>query len=292
MYPTQSSPYSLKALTEIPFNTLYSTFMVEFDNYYIPMACPEDILRKIFSKNGVDLSMSIGVFDNEHLVGFTCIAIDHFNGEFVAYNNATGIIPEHRRKGLFKQMMEFLLPKLREKGCSKVILHVLEQNIPAINAYKKIGFSFNRKELCFRLNMANLRLPEIHRDDIIVKESNVKFIEKYGKFWDWIPSWDDLTNSVLRIQDPVDVLVAYIGEDCVGYIVFYPLFLQILQIFVDNKTRRQKVGTTLIKCLFEKHSQLPGVNYMGVPEGSSTVTLLESLGFEVFITQFEMTMKL
>jgi len=255
------------------------------------MACPEEILRKILEKNGVDLGLSVGVFEGEILVGFTCIALGNINEQLVAYNNSTGLIPEYRRKGLSKQMIDFILPTLKSKGCSKIILHVLEQNEPALIAYSKMGFKSHRKELCFRLHMGNFR-PKPRVDNIIVKEQDLKSLQDLSLFWEWIPTWDDMTTCALRINDPIDVLVAYIGTNLVGYIVFYPMFMQILQLWVSPSHQRQGIGSTLLQHIFAKNPQLPGVNYMGVPTNTSTVKFLEAQGFEVFVTQIEMQMDL
>jgi len=95
------TPYSLKSLTSTSYQALHAAFLVAFDGYYIPMACPEQILRDIFAKNGVDLGVSVGVFDSaDKLVGFTCVAVDTIHNHVVAYNNTTGVVPEWRRKGL------------------------------------------------------------------------------------------------------------------------------------------------------------------------------------------------
>jgi len=189
-------------------------------------------------------------------------------------------------------MMEFIFPLLKQKKCSKIILHVLEQNVPAINCYSKIGFKFSRKELCFRLNMADFRENRSRNNNISIKESEIKFVENFEHFWEWEPMWDDLIFSVKRISDVVEVLVAFVENTCVGYIIFYPNFMQIMQLCVHKDFRRQGIATTLIRAVFDKYPKLPGVNYMGVPEQSSTVKFLEYLGFQVFLTQLEMSMEL
>ena len=48
--------------------------------------------------------------------------------------------PDHRRKGLGRQLVNFLLDQAREKGISKVLLEVRASNQTAIALYRSFNF--------------------------------------------------------------------------------------------------------------------------------------------------------
>lgn len=54
-----------------------------------------------------------------------------------------GIAKEERRSGLAELLLQDCLTRLRNHGVKKIFLEVAEDNIEAINLYKKIGFSQN-----------------------------------------------------------------------------------------------------------------------------------------------------
>jgi RimJ/RimL family protein N-acetyltransferase len=51
------------------------------------------------------------------------------------------VVPEHRGKGINKQIIEFLIEWGTSKNIQEFKLEVYDQNLPAIRAYEKLGFS-------------------------------------------------------------------------------------------------------------------------------------------------------
>jgi len=58
------------------------------------------------------------------------------------------VIPEYRRKGIGSMLLNYLIKIAKEKGLNSIILEVKENNMPAINLYKK----FNFKQIGYRKN--------------------------------------------------------------------------------------------------------------------------------------------
>jgi len=51
-----------------------------------------------------------------------------------------GVLPEYRRRGLARRLLKHALDDLRERGCEKVILGVIDGNVPAYSLYTSFGF--------------------------------------------------------------------------------------------------------------------------------------------------------
>ncbi len=50
------------------------------------------------------------------------------------------VLPEYRRQGIARKLLEELHCKMREKGASVCFLEVRSKNIPAISLYEKYGY--------------------------------------------------------------------------------------------------------------------------------------------------------
>ena len=50
------------------------------------------------------------------------------------------VLPEYRRQGIAKQLIEEMLRLSAEKGCQVCELEVNTENTPAVELYKKCGF--------------------------------------------------------------------------------------------------------------------------------------------------------
>jgi ribosomal protein S18 acetylase RimI-like enzyme len=54
-----------------------------------------------------------------------------------------GVAPEHRRKGLARQLMEEAERRLRALGCPKINLQVRTSNLAAVEFYRKVGYALD-----------------------------------------------------------------------------------------------------------------------------------------------------
>ena len=51
-----------------------------------------------------------------------------------------GVLPKYRRRGLARRLLSRVLEDLRERGCEKVILSVIDGNVPAYSLYTSLDF--------------------------------------------------------------------------------------------------------------------------------------------------------
>jgi ribosomal protein S18 acetylase RimI-like enzyme len=56
------------------------------------------------------------------------------------YISAVGVHPDFRRRGIAQKLVETTIDFVREKGGKRLLLDVIEGNVPAINLYNKVGF--------------------------------------------------------------------------------------------------------------------------------------------------------
>ena len=97
----------------------------------------------------VDYALSYGMFDGDNLVGFIINAIDYRNGNKIAFNTGTGVIPEYRGNRIVKSIYDFAVPDLKINGITKCSLEVIIENIKAVKSYQSKGFEICKKFNCF-----------------------------------------------------------------------------------------------------------------------------------------------
>lgn len=79
-----------------------------------------------------------GVFEGEKLCGY--IGGRTIAGETEIFNVA--VLPEYRRKGLGKKLIEKFIEAVREKETEVIFLEVRTSNLGAISLYESAGFVF------------------------------------------------------------------------------------------------------------------------------------------------------
>jgi ribosomal protein S18 acetylase RimI-like enzyme len=92
----------------------------------------KDIRRKLRVNPELFL---VGVLDGQ-VVGTVMVGYDGHRG----WINYLGVLPEHRRQGCARLLMEEAERRLRALGCPKINLQVRNVNRAAVEFYRRIGF--------------------------------------------------------------------------------------------------------------------------------------------------------
>lgn len=56
------------------------------------------------------------------------------------YISAVGVHPDFRRRGIAQQLVESALELVHQRNGKRLLLDVIEENVPAVNLYQKLGF--------------------------------------------------------------------------------------------------------------------------------------------------------
>ncbi|UCG53358.1 MAG: GNAT family N-acetyltransferase [Candidatus Latescibacterota bacterium] len=283
--------YAFLAVEDFP--QVYKTFLEAFADYHLKVSdVTEQMLFNRAIKNGVDFGSSVGAFDGERMVGVTVIGIDRWGDVKSAYDIGTGIVPDYRGQGLANGMFEYVLPRLRGERVKKFVLEVLQVNEPAIRAYRKTGFEIAREFDCFQLER---KKTGFSYDTEAIAELDVQpvgqdILESFDDHLEWRPSWENSFASIRRIPDEVELYGAFVNGECVGLIVYYPLLNWVMTLVVKRGLRRRGIASGLLMRLVNELDPCVESIRLNNVEHSDTGmrTLLEKLGFDMFVSQYEM----
>lgn len=263
---------------------LKEVFNLSFANYFVPLQLSEEQLSKKLRNDGISLEFSVGAFHQDKLVGFIFNGIGLFDGSKMAYNGGTGVIPEFRGQKLPVKMYEYIIPKLKEEGVKSCILEVIDENIPAIKSYEKVGFQKVRELISFK------GFPEVQD-----KPKGLTFGEvepewqNLRELRDFEPTWQNSEAAIKRSGNELKTLVMKVENQLIGFAVFNPSNGRIIQFGIDKRKN------DFLKFLFKEISQYlqSTLTFINIDKNStSSIDLLTQIGLKPFLTQYEMRMGL
>jgi len=88
---------------------------------------------------------------DEKVIGYVLSRIERSLTSFIGLQAVKGhiisiaVLPPYRRQGIGLKMMKYAMYKLIEKKVETVYLEVRVSNVPAIELYKKLGFTIKRE---------------------------------------------------------------------------------------------------------------------------------------------------
>ena len=277
-----------KIITKNHFKQLHKTFQLSFRNYHTTINTSLSAFESRIERIGVSLNLSVAAYHNDEMVGFIIQAEDIIQGIKTAYNGGTGILPAYRGNKLSKRLYEYNFEMLKKCGFEQCILEVISENIPALKIYAQLGFIPSRELVCYRtVNNFRQSLPKI-KINLQKLENSIPDWHLYQQFFDFVPSWQNTTKSILRNYENEIIIEASYKAEIIGVIIFDPLQGKISQLAVHSDFRRKGIGTQLLRAA-SALIRTNAVSIINVDKSSvgSNKFFLNS-GFKEIITQQEM----
>ncbi|KPK59447.1 MAG: hypothetical protein AMS21_09970 [Gemmatimonas sp. SG8_38_2] len=288
-------PYRIAFLTRSSLPDVYSTFVEAFSDYALDMSyMTEKAFENRAIKNGIDFECSVGAYEDDRMIGYTLIGLDVWSGSFSAFDIGTGIIGPRRGKGIARKMFEFAVPNLKSRGVERFVLEVLQDNEPAIAAYRRAGFRVTREFGCYELDVPAARVATTADYSIAIGPIGRDGLPRFTGWLDWQPSWENSIASIQRVPDYLMLLAAVQNSGPIGLLAYYPTLRWIMSLAVERSHRRQGVAMALMSHLIEAiHDEVPSVKMVNVLSTDTAMhSFLQRVGFKVYATQFEMQLRL
>lgn len=275
-------------LDETYFLTVYEAFIAAFADYVIPFDLSVQQFRNHIILNAVDLASSVGIIEDDEIIGFTINGLGQWNGRRTVYDAGTGVLPNYRRRGLGVSMFDVMMPIFKERGFEQYLLEVITTNKNAISMYEKLGFINTRKlsllELNTKANLVTDALMDVDLRDIDVPDWNL-----LQTFWDGDPSWQNSISAIERSRSQKRFIGAFFQDDCLGYIVYSANTGRIAQIAVDPNYRGLGIGSLLLKRLICECTSDAKPQVVNIDRSlHETMTFFENRGYTTKLSQFEM----
>ena len=288
VFGNETPAFTCRFLNEDHFDLVLEKFLEAFSDYPHRFDFDAVRFRNHINLNAVDLDRSVGCFANGEMVGFTLNGFGDWNGLPTVYDAGTGVVPKMRRRGVSKAMFDFMLPEFKAAGARQLLLEVIVGNEPAVKLYKKLGFTVNRDLLLLEAPPDQKIMARLN-PDIDVRPVPAADLDHLTGGWDGNPSWQNSNAAVKRSEPNKTILGAFLAGRFLGYIVFSTGLGRIAQLYVDQRYRKQGVGTRL---LAEMRAEMKPGSPMQVLNIDKTlawaVRFFKDLGFREVLAQHEM----
>ncbi len=127
---------------------LFNTWVASYADF-IPMTDMQWYFNNYYSEINFaqlfDDANSVGVVAvvKHHIVGYARMKINVEKHR--CYLESLYVLPEFQGKGIGTELLKLIEAKAQEHSFSQIWLGVMEQNIPSLNWYKKLGFQFTEE---------------------------------------------------------------------------------------------------------------------------------------------------
>ncbi|MDH6308555.1 ribosomal protein S18 acetylase RimI-like enzyme [Dysgonomonas sp. PFB1-18] len=277
----------IKTLSGTSIEQITRTFNQAFSDYFVPIVLTMEQLQSKMKADNVNLDYSVGVFDNEELIAFILHGTDVVDNKHVVYNGGTGVIPTQRGQGLTKQMYEYILPVLKDRGIDYLVLEVISKNIQAIKSYEKTGYTVSRMLKCYK---GKADLNGEAKDIEIKSLSNYDWVSMQS-FRDFIPTWQNSMRTAEEMKATNKSFGAYADNQLTGYIIYNPNSKRIQQIAVHKDFRRRGIASALISVMVKDIGN--EFSIVNIDDRSEPInSFLRKIGLENYLDQLEMKLEL
>jgi ribosomal protein S18 acetylase RimI-like enzyme len=272
----------IRTLEKTTIGEITSTFNEAFQGYFIPLVFTEESMSTKLKSEGIKLQYSVGAFEKDRLVGFILHGFDVINSMKTIYNAGTGVVADFRGRGITKALYEFAIPMLMKEGIYKHLLEVIENNLPALHVYEKMGFRRTRKLQAFKGK------PLASSDDAYAIRHLPTIPEEAFAFSEMVSAWQNSLASVRRDMENHQCIGAFRENELIGFAAFVAATGRIKQLSVHPHHRRKGVGTALLSATRQRSmaDQLIATNIDEAYEPG--VHFLAASGFTGFLGLYEM----
>jgi ribosomal protein S18 acetylase RimI-like enzyme len=280
----------IKLLAETSVEKIHDAFTDAFSEYEVPLEMPLEKLVEMMKTRDLNPDFSVGCFDGEKLVVIILTGYREIAGQKVCYDGGTGVIKSYQRKGIGEILLKEWLLLMKEKGVSRFVLEVLENNTPAINLYEKYDFTKTRKLECFEIEKQKLR-PVPDRGFGVSVTNPATIVENEEKYSLFKPTWQNENQSILNVKENYTLISLTCNERVHCYAYIHKTKGDIPQIGILDEWKQWELEVHLLNEL-AKQTESKKLIVLNVETENYLGETLRKLGFCNFANQWEMVLEM
>lgn len=271
-------------LEHTPISDITACMNAAFAEYEISIQWTDESLQQKMRIEDIDLSLSVGAFDNDTLAGVILMGADDNNKR--VWDGGTGVIPAYRGQKLTEKMFAHILPILRQAGAQLMLLEVLENNKGAYIVYERLGFLPTRLLHAYKGD-----ITVTARTHYVIELLNSYDADELAGLWDWQPAWQQMNQRITNRGASVTTICIRQEDRIAAYAHYDSAACRVHQFAVAKEHRRKGLATALFRHIADACAG--PVLIINIDAGSdNTNVFLQAIGLQQHISQYEMMMEL
>ncbi|CAG7636893.1 GNAT family N-acetyltransferase [Paenibacillus allorhizosphaerae] len=131
----------IKRLSECTLVEALEAWNKGFEGYFIDATMTLDAFLARMVNEGLSPALSVVAFVDGKPAGIVLNGVRTIRGDKIAWNGGTGVAQAYRGQGIGKKLMQASLDIYREEKVNIATLEAIRANAPAIELYKRMGYS-------------------------------------------------------------------------------------------------------------------------------------------------------
>ncbi len=279
------SLFDIIPASEFTFQQLTDIYNETRSDYVVPMPMNQAKLREYVYNYNVDLEQSVVAVSKGEPLGLAMLGVRGHN----TWITRMGIVPNGRKKGLGRALMDSLIINSQKLKARVIILEVIKNNKPARCLFNSLGFEELRELLVIRrppVAISKAIIPNAHIK-ILGHQDALALLETRTD----VASWVTANESLHHVGD-LSALVADLPNLGRGWLVYKNNTFQLDRVILEIESDASlKVAAALLQTLHLLHPfQDTSVENLAVDD--KTWPVFEALGYMISFARIEMKLDL
>jgi ribosomal protein S18 acetylase RimI-like enzyme len=285
--------YELLPPAHVDFSALVEAFNRAYADYHVPLQLTENAMRGLIERESLDMQASVVAQVEGQIVGSCMLGIRGTMG----WIGGMGVVPDYRRKGLARAMLNYLIDQARQRRMQILDLEVIVQNIGAYKLYADTGFKTSRVLVSFDRPKLPIDTPAIYADYTLQASSAPEILAHY-----FVPFHVE-ANPWQRGQGSLEVLAEHMEAQVIVHrdqpeiVLGYALgwFPEERVQFMDIGIRPEMdnpslIAQALVALLLHSRPRATS-GLFNISERDVLITPLQTLGYQQSVRQYEMRLE-
>ncbi len=273
---------------QVNFADFVEAFNAAYEDYFVRVVMNQRSFKNLIQRDAILMTHSVVCVEDAKIVGMALLAKREQKG----WIGGVGVIPHYRRRGIARQMMEYLIAQARTLNIETLTLEVIEQNHYALHLYKTLGFQPQRRLVVLENRTLSPLKNLTHEHYVVESVMPHQALIYFNAFHDEPNAWQRSLEAIKQLAQECWIIKERNNAQVLGYCVFQVGFGDLLIIDIAFSPTYPNIAD-LIKVLMNTiHQAYEGYSghLINHPMAHRATQSLIEMGYQETLAQLEMSL--